>query len=188
MAATEGDITRLLKDWRSGDSAAFERLFPLLYPTLKRLAGRELRGERAGHTLQTTALVHEAFLELSGQKEAHFENRAHFLAVAAFVMRRILTEHARAHNAQKRGAGQIAVTLDDEAAGNTAALAEITAIDEALNGLESVDPRAAQVVVLRFFGGLSHEDTAAALGISTITVKRDWATARAWLVRELEPR
>lgn len=188
MAATDGDITRLLDDWRTGVPGAFDRLFPLLYPTLKRLAGRELRGERAGHTLQTTALVHEAFLELLGQQQANFENRAHFLAVAAFVMRRILTEHARAHNAQKRGAGQIAVTLDDNLADTTAALAEISAIDEALTGLESVDPRAAQVVVLRFFGGLSHEDTAAALGISTITVKRDWATARAWLVRELEPR
>lgn len=186
LAATEGDITRLLNQYRSGDAGAFERLFPLLYPTLKRLAGRELRGERAGHTLQTTALVHEAFLELCGQ-QAHFEDRAHFLAVAAFVMRRILTEHARAHNALKRGAGQIAVTLDDEMASNTAALAEISAVDEALQGLEQVDPRAAQVVVLRFFGGLSHEDTAAALGVSVITVKRDWATARAWLVRALQP-
>lgn len=188
MAATTSDITRLLNDWRGGDAGAFERLFPLLYPTLKRLAGRELRAERAGHTLQTTALVHEAFIELLGQKGAHFEHRAHFLAVAAFVMRRILTEHARAHNAQKRGAGQVAVTLDDDVANNTAALAEITAVDEALSGLESVDPRAAQVVVLRFFGGLSHDDTAAALGISTITAKRDWATARAWLVRELGAR
>jgi RNA polymerase sigma factor (TIGR02999 family) len=186
VAATEGEITRLLNEWRSGDTGAFERLFPLLYPTLKRLAGRELRGERPGHTLQTTALVHEAFLELCGQ-QAHFTDRAHFLAVAAFVMRRILTEHARTHSAQKRGAGQIAVTLDDEVAGNTAALAEISAVDEALQGLEKVDPRAAQVVVLRFFGGLSHEDTATALGISPITVKRDWATARAWLVRALEP-
>ncbi len=188
MAATEDDITRLLGAWRSGVPGAFDQLFPLLYPTLKRLAGRQLRSERAGHTLQTTALVHEAFLELLGQQQAHFQNRVHFLAVAAFVMRRILTEHARAHNAQKRGAGQIAVTLDDDLANNTAALADISAVDEAITGLENVDPRAAQVVVLRFFGGLSHEDTATALGISTITVKRDWATARAWLVRELEPR
>ncbi len=184
-----GEITRLLESWAAGDRSAFERLFPLLYPQLKRIADRQLRGERLGHTLQPTALVHEAFLELSGQKSARFANRVHFLAVAAFVMRRILAEHARGRNAAKRGGGAVPVELDEKLhriAAPEGAWEEIAAVDDALDRLAELDPRGAQVVVMRYFGGLSHEETAAALAISVATVKREWAAAKAWLRRELE--
>jgi RNA polymerase sigma factor (TIGR02999 family) len=144
------------------------------------------RNERPGHTLQTTALVHEAFIELAGQRRVQFETRGHFLAVASFVMRRILTEHARNRAALKRGGGNVlALSLDPDALGSDDGLAEISAVDAAIDSLEKVDARAARVVVLRFFGGLSHEDTAAALGVSVITVKREWAAAKAWLGQEL---
>jgi len=182
------DITQLLAEWSAGDQLAFESLFPLLYPTLSRLANRELSKERVGHTLQTTALVNEAFIELAGQRRVQFATRGHFLAVAAFVMRRILTEHARNRAAAKRGGGHALLTLQDpDAIEADTGLAEIAAVDAALEVLEKVDPRAARVVVLRFFGGLSHEETAAALGISLITCKRDWASAKAWLKQELSP-
>jgi RNA polymerase sigma factor (TIGR02999 family) len=182
------EITQLLAQWNAGDNQAFESLFPLLYPTLSRLANRELRKEREGHTLQTTALVNEAFIELAGQRRVLFETRGHFLAVAAFVMRRILTEHARSRAAAKRGGGNALLTLQDpDGLESDAGLAEITAVDAALEVLEKVDARAARVVVLRFFGGLSHEETAEALGISVITVKREWASAKAWLKQELSP-
>jgi RNA polymerase sigma factor (TIGR02999 family) len=181
-----GEITQLLVAWKAGDQGAFENLFPLLYPTLSRLANRELRKERAGHTLQTTALVNEAFIELAGQRRVQFETRGHFLAVAAFVMRRILTEHARSRAALKRGGGNVfAVPLDPDELESERGLAEVSAVDIALDALEKVDPRAARVVVLRFFGGLSHEETADALGMSVITVKREWAAAKAWLKQEL---
>jgi RNA polymerase sigma-70 factor (ECF subfamily) len=179
------DVTLWLEAWSGGDADAFERLFPILYPELKRLANRQMRGERAGHTLQTTALVHEVFLELVGQRRARFESRQHFLAVAAFVMRRILTEHARSHAAAKRGGGVRPVELPDDFAIETAKLEEILAVDQAIDRLAAIDPRAAKVVVLRYFGGLSHDETAGALGVSGITVKRDWAVAKAWLRREL---
>lgn len=181
-----GDITQLLAAWGAGDQDAFDRLFPLVYPMLKKLAERELRGERPGHTLQTTALVHEAFLELAAQRRVQFESRAHFLGVTAFMMRRILTEHARARHAHKRGGGVVPVSLDTSVALEESGLAEIEAVDEALKTFERIDPRAAKVVVLRFFGGLSHGDTAAALSLSEITVKRDWAAAKLWLKRALE--
>jgi len=182
------EITLLLAKWNAGDKLAFESLFPLLYPTLNRLANRELSKERAGHTLQTTALVNEAFIELAGQRQVHFETRGHFLAVAAFVMRRILTEHARNRAAAKRGGGKELLTLQDpDSLESDAGLAEITAVDAALDVLEKVDPRAARVVVLRFFGGLSHEEAAEVLGISVITCKREWASAKAWLKHELSP-
>jgi RNA polymerase sigma factor (TIGR02999 family) len=184
----ESEITRLLQAWGGGDSGAFDRLFPLLYPVLKRLANRQLRRETPGHTLQPTALVHEAFLELVDQRRARFESRGHFLAVAAFVMRRILAEHARAKSAAKRGGGALRVELDDGLAVDDRGLSEIAAVDEALDRFATFDPRAARVVVLRFFGGLSHDETASALGLSPVTVKRDWAVARAWLKRELERR
>ncbi|MEO8275633.1 MAG: sigma-70 family RNA polymerase sigma factor [Thermoanaerobaculia bacterium] len=182
------EITRLLERWGAGERNAFEELFPVLYPELKRLAGRQLRGERSGHTLQTTALVHEAFLELVGQKRARFESRSHFLAVAAFVMRRILAEHARSRAALKRGGGLPAIDLGDrigEIAIDDAGCEEIAAVDEALDRFSAIDERAAKVVVMRYFGGLSHEEIAAALGLSAVTVKRDWAVAKAWLRREL---
>jgi RNA polymerase sigma factor (TIGR02999 family) len=145
------EITQLLAQWNAGDNQAFESLFPLLYPTLSRLANRELRKEREGHTLQTTALVNEAFIELAGQRRVLFETRGHFLAVAAFVMRRILTEHARSRAAAKRGGGNALLTLQDpDGLESDAGRAEITAVDAALEVLEKVDARAARVVVLRF--------------------------------------
>ena len=179
------EITQLLAAWNAGDHGAFEDLFPLLYPTLNRLASRELRGERPGHTLQTTALVHEAFIELARQNRVQFETRGHFLAVASFMMRRILVEHARSRAALKRGGGSVLNALDPNASDNDTALGEISSVDAAIDALEKIDERAARVVVLRFFGGLSHEDTADALGISVITVKREWAAAKAWLKQEL---
>lgn len=184
-----GEITRLLDSWAAGDPSAFERLFLLLYPQLERIADRQLRGERPSHTLEPTALVHEAFLELAGQRSAQFANRVHFLSVASFVMRRILAEHARARKAGKRGGGVVPVSLDeriDRIAAPDSAWAEIAAVDEALDRFAEVDARGAQVVVMRYFGGLSHEEIAAALAISVATVKRDWTAAKVWLRRELE--
>lgn len=187
--SSPGEITLLLDSWAAGDRSAFERLFPLLYPQLKRIADRQLRGERPGHTLQPTALVHEAFLELAGQRSAQFANRVHFLSVASFVMRRILAEHARSRNAGKRGGGGVSVTLDEkihQIATPESAWEEIAAVDAALDRLAAIDARAAKVVVLRYFGGLSHDEIAEALAISVATVKREWTAARAWLRRELE--
>lgn len=184
--ASPADITQLLAAWGAGDQGAFENLFPLLYPILNRLAHSQLRGERPGHTLQTTALVNEAFIEFAGQHRVQFETRGHFLAVAAFIMRRILTEYARSRGALKRGGGKSeAVQLDTAAVDSDAGLAELSAVDTALVDLEKVDARAAKVVVLRYYGGLSHEETADALGLSVITVKREWAAAKAWLKQEL---
>lgn len=185
------EITRLLEAWSRGDSAAFDRLFDLLYPELRRAADRAMRRERAGHTLQPTALVHETFLELLGQERSRFGGRAHFLAVAAFVMRRILAEHARGRAAAKRGGGARHVAGLDAALtvatpDHEATLEEILAVDQALDRLERVDARAARVVVLRYFGGLSHEEIGAALDLSERTVKREWTAARAWLRSELE--
>ena len=184
------EITMLLEAWSGGDGAAYERLFDLLYPELRRAADRAMRGERAGHTLQPTALVHEAFLELLGQERSRFRDRAHFLAVAAFVMRRILAEHARARAAAKRGGGAPAADFERALTVATpdheATFEEILAVDRALERLEAVDARAAKVVVMRYFGGLSHEEIGAALDVSERTVKREWTAARAWLRRELE--
>jgi RNA polymerase sigma factor (TIGR02999 family) len=183
------EITMLLEAWSGGDGGAFDRLFDLLYPELRRAADRAMRGERAGHTLQPTALVHEAFLELLGQERSRFRDRAHFLAVAAFVMRRILAEHARARAAAKRGGGAPAADFEHALAVATpdheATFEEILAVDQALGRLEAIDERAARVVVLRYFGGLSYEEVGAALGVSDRTVKREWTAARAWLRQEL---
>lgn len=185
VSPKQGEVTELLGAWGSGDDSAFDRLFPIIYPELKRLARRQLQQERSGHTLQSTALVHEAFLELVGQRRARFENRVHFLAVASLVMRRILAEHARSRSAKKRGGGVSPVELSDQAAFDDAGLEEIEAVDGALDRLAEVDARAAKVVVMRYFGGLTQDEVAEALGTSLITVKRDWAAAKAWLKREL---
>lgn len=191
QAPDPAEITRLLEAWSRGDVGAYERLFDLLYPELRRAADRAMRRESAGHTLQPTALVHETFLELLGQERSRFGGRAHFLAVAAFVMRRILAEHARARAADKRGGGRRPQGLDAALTVATpdheATLAEILAVDQALDRLERLDARAARVVVLRYFGGLSHEEIGAALDLSERTVKREWTAARAWLRSELEP-
>ena len=184
MTPTPNQVTQLLRDWRAGDQAAFERLLPLVYDELRRLAGHYLRGERQGHTLQSAALVHEAYLQLLGQ-EIDWQNRAHFLGVAAQAMRRVLVDYARSRNYQKRG-GQVAhVEIEAAATVALAQAGELVALDDALQGLEKLDPRKSRVVELRYFGGLSVEETAEVLGISVPTVVRDWNTAKAWLRREM---
>jgi len=178
------DISRLLRAWSAGDPAALERLTPIVYAELRRLARRYMRRERPDHTLQTTALVHEAYARLVGGKRVQWQDRAHFFAVSARLMRRILVEYARRHNL-KRGGGVPHVALDETAMVGSAQDADLVALDDAMNALARLDPRKVQIVEMRFFGGLSVEETAAVLQISAITVKRDWRAARNWLYREL---
>jgi RNA polymerase sigma factor (TIGR02999 family) len=187
------EITRLLKAWGRGDSAAFDRLTPLVYEQLHRMARSYMRNESPGHTLQATALVNEAYLRLVDTRGLDWKDRAHFFAVCARVMRRILVDAARSRAAIKRG-GQAAraehstaVNLDDLPASGTVISAQICALDEQLNMLAQIDPRRAQVIELRFFGGLTVEETAQVLQVSSQTVMRDWRLARAWLARELSP-
>jgi len=169
----------------AANHAVYDELFPLVYAELRRIAAREMRREKPGRTLQTTALVHEAYLRLLKDASLSFENRAHFLGVAARAMREILIEHARARSARKRGGGAVRLTLDDLVAPVSSPSIDVLALDEALERLARLDERHARVVELRYFGGLSVEETAAALGLSPATVKRDWTLARAWLFREL---
>jgi RNA polymerase sigma factor (TIGR02999 family) len=176
-------VTRILAQLGAGDTSALDRLLPLVYDELRVIAASQLRREASGHTLDPTALVHEAFLRLVDQREG-FRNRGHFFGVAAQAMRRILVDYARRRRAQKRDGG-IRVTLTDAIGPETGAADQVIAVDDALARLEAMDPRLARVVELRFFAGLSVEETAAALDISPATVKRDWAAARAWLQREL---
>lgn len=183
-APTAAAVARLLADVGSGRSEALDELFPLVYDELRSLAVAQLRRERPDHTLQPTALVHEAYLRLAGQT-ATVEGRAHFMSVAALVMRRILTDHARRRQATKRDG--IAVTLDDAYPAAAARDDEILAVDEALERLARLSARQARVVELRYFAGLSIEETAATVGISVATAKRDWVVAKGWLQRELGP-
>jgi RNA polymerase sigma factor (TIGR02999 family) len=190
--AQDGDVGRAAKDqvcellrvWSAGDTSALERLTPIVYDELHRLARRYMRGERPGHSLQTTALVNEAYMRLVGYEHMQWQDRAHFFAVSAQVMRRILVEHARRHNV-KRGGDVPHVSLDEAAlvGGNRAA--DLVALDDAMHTLAQLDPRKAQVVDMRFFGGLSVDETADVLKVSAATVMRDWITAKAWLYREL---
>jgi RNA polymerase sigma factor (TIGR02999 family) len=184
MSTSPETVTQLLHDARGGDAAALERLLPLLYAELHDIAARHMRGERPDHTLQPTALVHEAFLRLL--TPGSYEDRTHFLRAASTAMRHVLVDHARARNAAKRG-GALRVTLDEALAGRDERVVELLVLDDALTRLAAAEPRWAQVVELRFFGGLEVPDVAAALGISAATVKRDWQFARAWLARELGP-
>lgn len=177
MATAPTQVTQLLRDWRNGDQAAFERLLPLVYDELRRLAGHYLRGERRGHTLQSAALVHEAYLQLLGQ-EIDWQGRAHFLGVAAQAMRRVLVDYARSRNYQKRGGQAVHVEIEAAATVALTQAGELVALDDALQGLEKLDPRKSRVVELRYFGGLSVEETAEVLGISVPTVVRDWNTAK----------
>ena len=188
MEMQEG-VTRLLQDWGNGDPRALERLTPLVYGELKRLAGRYLRRERPDHTLQSTALVHEAYLRLIDQRNVHWQNRAHFFGVAAQLIRRILVDYARNRNAAKRGAGACKLSLDDviETPRIERGL-DLVALDDALEALARIDPQQSRVVELRFFAGLSIEETAEVLRISPATVKRDWTAAKAWLYRDLTGR
>lgn len=180
-----GDITILLAELRAGNRSAESRLLPLVYDELRRRARRYLRAERPDHTLQPTALVHEAYLRLAGQNGVDWQNRTHFFAVAAQVMRRILVDHARAHKAEKRGGHEPRIALEEGLAFTEEKSAELLALDEALARLAERDPRQARVVELRFFGGLSEDEAAEVLGISTRTLKRDWSVARAWLYKEV---
>lgn len=175
-----GEITRLLASLQQGESAAFDRLLPLLYEELRIVARRQLRG-RHGQTLDTTSLVHEAYLKLVDQTQAQWQDRRHFLSVAAVAMRHILVDHARRRAAQKRGGDQAKVTLDDRVMGAEERTVEVLALDEALNALAAVDERLSRLVELRYFGGLSVQETAEVLSVSDRTVKRDWRKARAFL-------
>ncbi len=179
-------VTRVLAELGGGDPTALERLLPLVYDELRVIAASQLRREAPGHTLEPTALVHEAFLRLVDQREG-FRNRSHFYGVAAQAMRRILVDYARRRRALKRDGG-VRITLPENIGTDTDAAEEVLAVDEALGRLEAMDPRLARVVELRFFAGLSVEETAGVLEISAATVKRDWAAARAWLQRELGDR
>lgn len=181
------DVTRLLLDWsQEGNREALDALTPLVYDELRRLAGAYLRRERHDHTLQSTALVHEAYLKLIDQRSIRWQNRAHFFGVAAQMIRRILVDHARGHQAAKRGAGAAALSLD-EALGVPGIQKDVNlvALDDALAQLEKLDPQQSRVIELRYFAGLSIEETAEVMSISPATVKREWSTARAWLFREL---
>jgi RNA polymerase sigma-70 factor, ECF subfamily len=179
------NITRLLLDWRAGDQAALDQLAPLVYDELRRLAHRRLRHERPGHTLQTTALVNEAYLRLIDQREVSWQNRAHFFAVAARLMRRILVDYARSRHYAKRAGEEHKVALEEAAEVSDERGAELIAVDEALQSLAAFDERKSRVVELRFFGGLTIDETAEVLQVSHATIEREWTTARAWLYREL---
>jgi RNA polymerase sigma-70 factor, ECF subfamily len=184
QAAENAAVSGLLRAWSEGDRAALDRLTPIVYDELRRLARRYMRGERTGHSLQTTALVNEAYMRLVDYKSMQWQNRAHFFAVSAQLMRRILVEHARRHNL-KRGAGVQHVSFEDTAEVGSDRAADLGALDDALEALARIDPRKVQVVEMRFFGGLSVEETAEVLKVSPVTVMRDWSTAKAWLYREL---
>lgn len=180
-----GEVTELLRAWGAGDEQALERLTPLVYQELRRIARRYMARERPNHTLQATALVNEAYLRLMDAKGVSWHDRAHFFAISARAMRRILIDLARARNYQKRGGGEERLTLEESAVIQGQPAPDLVALDDALNVLAEMDPRRSQVVELRFFGGLSVEETAAVLKVSPETVKRDWKLAKAWLLREL---
>src|SRR5690242_8335641 len=179
-----GDVSMLLHAWSNGDGHALERMTPIVFEELHRLAHRYMRRERPGHTLQTTALVNEAYMRLVDYKRMQWQDRAHFFAVAAQVMRRILVDHARSHNA-KRGAGVQHVALDDAAVMSGDRTGDLVALDDAMNALARLDPRKVRIVEMRFFAGLSVEEIAKVLKVSSSTVRRDWSIARSWLYREL---
>jgi len=181
-----GDVTQLLIELRAGDQDAEAKLIRLVYAELRRLAAHYLRGERPEHTLQPTALVHEAYIRLTKIREVDWQNRSHFFATAANVMRRILVDHARAQLANKREGFRDAISLEEALVVSPARSSELLALDEALERLAKVSARQSKIVELRFFGGLSEEETGAVLGISTRTVKRDWRVAKAWLYNEVK--
>ena len=183
-SASSNQVTDLLARWSEGDAAAREALVPVVYNELRRVAGRCLAGDR-NQTLQSTALVHEAYLRLVGRDSLRVESRAHFFGIAARLMREILVDHARMRGAAKRGANCLTLTLDEAIALPQKHEVDLVTLDDALNRLAILDARQSQIIDLRFFGGLSIEDTSRVLGISPATVKREWATARLWLMREI---
>jgi RNA polymerase sigma factor (TIGR02999 family) len=182
---TSGQVTELLVQWRGGDQAALDRLMPLVYEELRTLAQHYLRRERPDHTLQSTALVHEAYVRLVGQDSPPWQSRAHFFGIAARLMRQILVEHARAHQAAKRGGHAFKLTLEDAVALPQTTDVDLVALDDALQRLSELDERQSRIVELRFFAGLTMEDAAEVLDISRATVAREWTIARAWLYREI---
>jgi RNA polymerase sigma factor (TIGR02999 family) len=186
-ATSDAQVTQLLEAWRNGDARAADALVPLVYAHLRRIAAVKMQREQAGHTLQPTALVHEAWLRLNRQHESGWQNRAQFFAIAAQAMRRILVDHARRRQAAKRGDGDAPVDLDDVSRVLAVRLPDerLVALDDALQALARLDERQAQIVELRFFAGLSVEETASVFGVSPTTIKREWATARAWLFRAI---
>src|ERR1700735_2250147 len=179
-----GEVSGLLRAWGDGDRDALDRLTPVVYNELRRLARSYMRRERPGHSLQTTALVNEAYIRLVDYKRMKWQNRAHFFAVSAQLMRRILVDHARRHNL-KRGGDRLRVSMDETAMVVSGKDADLVALDDAMSALAQLDPRKVQVVEMRFFGGLSVEETADVLKVSPVTVMRDWSTAKAWLYREM---
>jgi len=185
MNSSPHQITQLLKAWSNGDQSARDQVMLVVYEELRRMAHQHMRKERPGHTLQTSALVHEAYVRLVDQNAVEWQNRAHFYGIAAQMMRRILVDHARARQYAKRGGDAHPVSLDESAIVSAERTAEVVALDEALAGLAAVDQRKSQIVELRFFGGLSIEETAAVLAVSAGTVMRDWTLAKAWLRREM---
>jgi RNA polymerase sigma factor (TIGR02999 family) len=186
MAEDLRQITRLLLDWRGGDRVAFNEIIARMYPDLRRLAAHYMRDERSGHTLQPTALVHELYLKLLPGEPLDWQNRAHFVAVAAQQLRRMLIDHARSIRAERRGGNRVKLSLEEVEGwgGNTEE--DLLALDQALERLEKLDPRCARLIELRFFGGLKEREAAEVLGISLATLKRDWTFARAWLIRRLQ--
>lgn len=185
MTPQPHEVTRLLLRWGGGDRQAFDALAPLVYDELRKMAGRYLRRERADHTLQSTALVHEAYLRLVDQNHVQWQNRAQFFGLAAELIRRILVDHARARQAAKRGGAVVRLTLDEALDAAIPRNLDLVRLDDALKALAEFDPQQARAVELRFFGGLTIEETAEVLGVSTATVKREWTIAKAWLRREL---
>jgi RNA polymerase sigma-70 factor (ECF subfamily) len=185
MNTSQAEITQLLLEWSGGDKAALDKLMPLVYDELRRIAGYYLNRQRPGHTLQATALVNEAFIRLIDVKDARWQHRAHFFAVAAKIMRNILIDHARSHQRAKRGGGRVAISLNEVAVIVEDQASELIALDDALNRLSVIDSRKSEIVELRFFGGLSIDEAAEVLKISSPTVQREWRMAKAWLHREL---
>jgi RNA polymerase sigma factor (TIGR02999 family) len=179
------NVTELLMDWSQGNQGALDQLLPLVYGELRRLARRSLRHERPNHTLQTTALVHEAYLRLVDQKSANWRNQVQFFAVASQLMRRILVDYARNHDAARRGGGAAKLSLDESTVVSREKSADLKALDESLTRLTAMDPHQGRIVELRVFGGLTVEETAGALGVSPRTVKREWSMAKAWLHRQI---
>ena len=185
MASAPSQVTQLLQQWSTGRDDARDRLFPVIYGELRRLAASYMRRERVDHTLQPTALVHEAFLKLVDQRAVQWQSRAHFFGIAAQAMRRILVDHARAHAADKRGAGEPPVSLDEARMLGVSPNVDLIALDEALTRLAAIDPQQSRLVEARFFGGLTIEEAAELLQISPATVGREWTVAKAWLYAEL---
>lgn len=179
------NLTELLRDWRQGDRTALDRLTPLVYDEIRRIAHRYMDRERQGHTLQTTALINEAYLRLLGQQQVNWNSRTHFYAVVAQVMRHVLIDHARSRLYLKRGGEAQRVPFDEATLMSTERATELIALDEALNILAELDARKARVIELRYFGGFSLEETAAVLGVSVMTVRRDWRAAKAWLFQQV---